>query len=256
MFSHKNITSFIYSLKSLKSIAIAALIINLIFILFFDTVLPFIIYPEFNVLKIFLIFNSFFLAELTYLIFSKYPIKSAFLYSLSSNYILCALYFLITNQMFKFCNNLIDADNCCLINGWSPSDLRIYIVRSTWLEYILFFLLFSALIKLITFLILNKINCKNKFIDFLIINITFLIFYFALSDNYFLLNESIHTYYNNKLYSSKTYEVLSSHYCNNNYLKTATSEEIKFHNIILEKKKLLYSKPNNLLSKILDLFIK
>lgn len=251
----KNINSFINSLQSLKSIVIAALIINLIFLLFYDAVLPSIIYPGFDVLKIFLIFNSFFLAESTYLISFQYPINSAFLYSLSSNYILCALYFLMTNQMLKFCNNLIDADNCCLIDGWSPNDLRVYIVRSTWLEYILYFLLFSALIKSIAFFILNKKNYKNKFIDFFIVNITFLIFYFALSDNYFLLNESINTYYNNKLYSSKTYEVLSSHYCNDNYLKTATSEEIKFHKIIFEKKKILYSKPNNLLSKILD-FIK
>ena len=255
MFSRKNITSFINSLQTFKSIAIAALSINLIFLLFFNTILPTANSPEFNVIKIFLIFNSFFLAELTYLIFSQYPFKNAFLYSFSSNYLICALYFLITNQMLKFCNNLIDADTCCLIEGWSPTELRIYILRSTWLEYILFFLLLSTLVKLITFFIFNKKNNQKYLLDFFIVNLTFLIFYFALSDNYSFLNESINTYYKNKLYSFKTYEVLSSHYSNDNYLKTATSEEIKFHKIIFEKKKILYSKPNNLLSKILDLFV-
>lgn len=241
---------FIQSFKSPKVLFGIAFCVNLVLLLLFNSTFNTYLNPELNILKIFLIFNLFFLTELTYLIISQYNIKTAFLYSFTTNYSICAFYYLIQEQMIKFCNNLVEADMCCFFNNWLPSDLRIYVVRSTWIEFILIFLLISAFFKIILFKMFNN---KSSIFDFLLINITFLVFYFSLSDTYLLLKESINTYYNNKLYSEETYKVLQNHYCI--ISNQINSDEVKLHKNYLENKKDLYSKPNNLLSKILDLFI-
>jgi len=251
-------THFIQLLQSIKSpkvIFSIAFCVNVILLLLFNSTFNTDINPEFIILKIFIIFTLLFLAELSYLIFSHYNLKNAFLYSFTSNYAVCILYYLTYEQIISFCYNLADADSCCFINGALPTALRIYVVRSTWIEHLFIFLLFSALLKILLFKLFNYKNFKKGIFDFLIINFTFIIFYFSLSDTYVLLKDSIKAYYNNQYYSEETFKLYKNHFFNDNEINSNNSKEVVIHNKRIEAKKKLYSKPNNLLSKILDLFI-
>jgi len=251
-------SNFIQSLQPIKSpkvIFSIAFCVNLILLLLFNLSFDNDLNPEFIILKIFLIFTLLFLAELSYLVFSHYKLKNAILYSFTSNYAVCILYYLTYEQIITFCYDLADADSCCFINGALPTALRIYVVRSTWIEYIFIFLLFSALLKLLLFKLYNYNNFKKGLFDFFIINFTFIIFYFSLSDTYILLKDSVKAYYNNQYYSEETFKLYKNHYFNDNEINQTHSNEVVLHNKRIEAKKKLYSKPNNLLSKILDLFI-
>lgn len=250
-FSKYNLKKYIQLLKMPKAITIIVLCINLILLLLIDFIFNPFIYPEFKTIKIFLVFNSFFLAEFMYLIFSQYIIKDAFLYSISSNYIICSLYYITNDQMIKSSINSIDFDFCCFFRGDLPCEFKIYIDNSKLLEYLFVYLVASMLIKLILFKIINIKNIEARILDFFIVNITFIIFYLSLSNNYLLLKESINTYYNYKLYSPKTYEFLIDKYCNDNFYENITPEQRRIN----ERKKKFYSKPNNVFSKVLDFFV-
>lgn len=250
-----NLIKLIQLIKLPKVIFSIAFCVNLILLIRFNSSFDTDLNPEFIILKIFLIFTLLFLAELSYLIYSHYELKNAILYSLSSNYAVCILYYLTYEQIIKFCYNLADADSCCFINGSLPTALRIYVVRSTWIEYIFIFLLFSALLKILLFKLFNYNNFKKSFFDFLIVNVTFIIFYFSLSDTYTLLKDSVKAYYNNQYYSEETFKLYKNHFFNDNEINPTHSKEQVLPIKRIEAKKKLYSKPNNLLSKILDFFI-
>ncbi len=216
-------------------------------------------HPEFKYVNFVLTFNLFFLSEFLYLIFNNYEIRPSFVYSFSSNYLICALYFLIDQKIIEFNKELILADECCCGFELVSSALRSFIVNCKWLEYLLYYLLFSGLIKCIFFKIIYYKNPKANILSILITNITFIIFYFSLSGNYNLLSNSVNSYYHYKLYSSNIYDELKYHYSISDDVDKIISNDsdyIKWRKKYLEKKNKFYTRPDNILSNFLDLFVK
>ncbi len=101
-FFKDNFAQFIRLIKMPEVITIIALCVNLILLILLTHIYNPYIYPEFYYIKIFLVFNSFFFAEFIYLIFSQYTVKTAFMYSLTSNYLICSLYYIANDRLDKF----------------------------------------------------------------------------------------------------------------------------------------------------------
>ena len=211
--------------------------------------------PEFNYFDYYLTFNLIFISEFIYLHFRNYDLKSTFIYSFVSNYLIFSFFLLLNELTLYFCNNLGDAKRCMCDGERYALSLRTYIVQSTWLEYLLYFLIMSGLTKFTIFKIIHSPKLKNYIIDFLIINLTFLTIYFSISKNYIIIYESINSYYNLQMYSSDYYKMMREYY-------SEGSERIKDPNdpqrliFDYEINKSLYTKPNNLLTKVLDCFVK
>jgi len=212
--------------------------------------------PEFKYYDYYLVFNLMFLSEFLYLVFRNYDLKNSFAYSLISNYLIYSFYLLLNELTIYFCNNLGDAKNCLCDGAWLAISFRIYIVRSTWLEYLLYFLILSGLSKIIIFKILYSPKIKKFIIDFFIINFTFLIIYFSFSKNYFILHSAINSYYKNNMYSSDYYKMLRKHYNVKDTPKIYDPYNLQWPTIdIVNEDERLYTKPTNLLTRILDCFV-
>ena len=211
--------------------------------------------PEFKYYDFYLTFSLIFITEFIFLNHRNYDLKSSFIYSFVSNYLIFSFFLLLNELTLYFCINLEDAKISMSDGAYYAISLRTYIVQSTWLEYLLYFLIISGLTKFTIFKIIHSPKLKNYILDFLIINLTFLIFYFSLSKNYFIIYESINSYYNLKMYSSDYYIMMHKYY-------SEGSEQIQDPNdpnrliFDYEIKKSLYTKPNNLLTKVLDCFVK